>query len=434
MKNQAKGSDINDKGKKKASTSRPMGGLDLSQREQALIKQIVTPDIARGGSAILSPSMVPARAQATHYRLEHVFEGIPENFCFCVKPTLYPVSATMEQSIPIETVNLQGEITIDGEFIGEVYAGSDDGNGNWELNYLVHTAEYAGRSAFAITLPPADVVDVSTILWPAGQYEVFFYDSVALAWLNMGTFSAQSAGVGNNVVSFTVGANPIYAIAISGLTGDFVPGPVESFMTFQTGTSSTSVATHTPVGITLPEGTERWRITAMAVKATFFGSTLNNQGEIAIARTYPGWTPFQGALEPWDAIAQLPFQSYDGRLEFGAHAFWLPSDVTEMDFRNSNVEFTSLDLTRIWGCIKGADPSAAIRLELDLVLEFYSPFPYFNKDPVPYFSDRHGRLLYELGNITCVGDNPGHLGRIGGIMKTVAKGVKTAGEIATLLV
>lgn len=429
-------SDNKGKGKKKAQETKALLEREtLTAKERALITQIICPDVSRGGSAILTPALVPARAQATHYRLEHVFTGVPDNFCFCVKPTLQPISATNQTPFTLSSMTLEGEIGLNGDFVGEAYEGDDSG-GDWVLNYLAHTEQFVGKSAVAIDMSAGDVLSIGTIGWPQGQYEVFFFDTVALVWLNMGTFFANSAGVGNNVVPFTVGVNPVSAFAISGVMNDYVPGPVRSQIVFNIGvtTTSNSVATHVPITITLPSGSERWRITAMAVKATFFGSTLNNQGEIAIARTYPGWTPFTSALEPWDAIAQLPFQSYDGRLEFGAHAFWLPSDIKEMDFRDSNDQFDSLDMTRIWGCIKGADPSAAIRVELDLILEFYSPLPYFNKQPVPYFSDRAGRLLFELGQITCVGDNPGHLARMGGIMKTVAKGVKTAGEIASLLV
>jgi len=402
---------------------------------QQLINQTILPDVSRGGSAILAPSMVPARAQAVHKRLEHVFTNVPDNFTFCVKPTRYPVSATLEVDIVISGLNFEGEIGAEGSFIGEAYFG-DLNDGVYELSYLTHTSDYEGFPAIVQHLQGTTVVSISTLGWPPGTYNFLAFDSVALVWVDYGTFVAGSAGTANNIVPFTINANDASAFRIDGQgAGTFVPGPVQSSSTFgPPQLVGTETMNHEPIHLDLPSLAERWRITGMAVKATFFGSTLNNEGEIAIARTYPGWTPFSEGASPWDNIAQLPFQSYDGRLEFGAHAFWLPTDVAELNFRNVNEEFTSLDLTRIWGCIKGADPTASMRLELDLVYEFYSPLPEFSKNPVPYYDDKVGRLYFNLGMVTCVGDNPGHLARLASVGKKVAGATKTAAETALLFV
>lgn len=248
----------------------------------------------------------------------------------------------------------------------------------------------------------------------------------------MGTFVSGSGGVGgDNIVTFTVGANDCSAFSVNGVFNDFVPGPVDTLMTGSF-MSSLFTAEHEPIEIQLPDQTERYRVTAMGCKITFFGSTLNNEGEIAGALTYPGWTPY-GGQSAWDEIAQLPFQSYDGRLETGFHGFWVPTDVSELDFPEVGPEFSSGQYTRLWAAIKGADPTASIRVELDMIVEFYSPLPYFSKSPTPYFSDYCGRLMHSLGLQTCVGDNPGHLARLGNICKTVAKTVKTAGEVAAMV-
>jgi len=409
----------------------------LSPKESSFVQQIMCPELCKGGSPMLSPALVAARAQATHYKLEHVIANIADDTTVCVKPTLNPVSITTQNSQTIGVLYFEGLIDSEGFFVGEAFAGDEDTSlSEFQLVALLHTAQIKGRTGLNVQLDGGAAFNMDTIGWPPGTYRFFGYDPVALAWVDYGTFDGDSAGSGNNQVAFTMNANGAVALSIQGDGGSFVPGLVDLPTLIVNANNSmhtvVSSATHSPVSIVLPEGTERFRITSLAVKGTFFGSTLNDQGEIAIARTYPGWTPFDSDSPAWDTIASLPFQSYDGRLELGAHGWWLPTDVRELDFRNVNAELTSLDLTRLWMAVRGADPTATLRIELDIVLEFYSPSYFFSKDPVPYFSDRAGRIMHLLGNETCVGDNPGHLARIAGIGKKVAQGMKTVGEVASI--
>lgn len=147
--------------------------------EEALLRQITSPEIARGGDALLSPSLVPARAQACHFRLEHVFENITEDFTVCFKPTLHPVSATKQTSEPITALGIQGEIGLNGQLYSEVYSGDQNGpDENYDLYYLNHTADFNDRSAVVVTLPAASLVNIHTIGWSKGTYELWFYDSV----------------------------------------------------------------------------------------------------------------------------------------------------------------------------------------------------------------------------------------------------------------
>jgi len=411
----------------------------LSPKERDMIEQVVCPELCKGGSPMLLPSLVPARAQATHYKLEHVIANIADDTTVCIKPTLHPVSITQNSSIDVGGMFFYGEVGGDGFFHGEVFSiDAQNPASEYVLTSLLHTGQIKGKTGVPLALDAGDTFNMGTMGWPPGTFRFYGYDSVAQAWVDYGTFDGNSAGSGNNYTAFTINGNGASALSIQADAGAFVPGPVEipELIAVTPNSMHTVVSsqTHSPISIDLPEGTERFRITGLAVKATFFGSTLNDQGEIAIARTYPGWTPFDGDSPAWDTIASLPFQSYDGRLEQGCHGFWLPTDLNEIDFRNVTAELTSLDLTRLWIAVRGADPTATLRIELDMILEFYSPSYFFQKNPTPYFSDRAGRLMHLLGNELCVSDNPGHLAKLANITKKVASGVKTAGEIASIFV
>jgi hypothetical protein len=395
----------------------------LSPYDHAWIKQIMLPEACRGGSAMLSPAPTPARAQAAHFRLEHVITGVQDDTTVCVKPTLHPVSVTTQAPVTSGYFNIEGAVSPDGSMQGEYYDFDEGSGGVTTLEFVGYTSQFQGKSAMIVSAPAASVITFTPKGWPNGSFTVSFYDSVADTWDNMGLFDTTTT----NSTPFTVGANAISAIAVEGDAGTFLPGYIN-----QAGVSITApqlftfsgTLIHEPVEIDLPDDAERYRITALSVKVTFFGSTLNNQGEAAVARTYPGWTPYGGG-SAWDNIASLPFNSYDGRVENGVHCFWLPTDMDELDFRNNFSEFSSLDYTRIWIALKGLDSTASVRVELDAIVEFYSPDPLFSKDPCPYLKDKYGEILYYLGLANPSGDNPGHLARIAGIGKKVAKAAET---------
>jgi len=404
----------------------------LTAYDLAWIKQVMLPEAGRGGSAILTPAPTPARAQASHFRLEHIIENIADDTVVCVKPTLYPVSVSNQGTVTSSGFHMEGVINAQGYFEGEFYdvesvGGSDPG---LNLEFVAFTGEFENQTAMRFVMTPGTVMEITQKGWPYGTYRTFFWDLVALAWVDMGTFDSRTGG---GTVAFTVGSNAIGAVYIKGDADEYVSGAVYSMATFSDPITLEASRTHSPVALDIPQTSERYRITALAVKITFFGSTLNDEGAIAAARTYPGWTPYD-TDDPWDAIASLPFANFDGRASQGIHAFWLPTDMKELDFRTygSGAEFSSLDYTRIWCAMKGVDSTASMRIELDAIVEFYAPEPYYSKDPCPYLRDKYGEIYYLLGLAPCVGDNPGHLARIASIGKKVAKAVDTAAGVAAM--
>jgi len=400
----------------------------MTPYDKAWIEQMLYPEMVRSGSAIISPALSPARAQASHFRLEHIIEGpIADNTTICVKPALYPVTVTTESPLQASGMTMRGQIDFQGDFQGEASSGSMQ-NGQYQLDVYIHTAQYDARPAFILSMDTGTVFNLSVEGFPFGVYNVWFH--YPGGWSDMGTIKTT-----DSVVPFTA-VQDVDAVSFSANGPDsFTPGPAwgvfdvtsPAVMTF------TASTTHYPVKLKIPTTTEQYRITALAAKVTFFGSDIYNEGGVAGARVYPGWTPFRDGIDSaWDAVAQLPVNSYDGRIQQGAHCFWIPIDVKELDFRSPNSDLQSFDLSRFWFVVKGLNADASLRVELDVVVEFYSPEPVYNHDPTPYMSDKYGEILYYLGMQSPVGDNPGHLARLANIAKTVAKGVAMAGQVATL--
>lgn len=401
----------------------------LTAYDKAWLQQMLYPELVRSGSALLSPCLSPARAQASHFRIEHVLEGpIADNTTIMVSPTLHPISISAQQPVSANGFVCYGIINLEGEFVGEYFQG-ENSNENFELDLRGHTVNYATKSAIMVNFDAGDAINVNVSKAAWGEWDVFFYETGTSSWANMGSINVE-----HGTQTFTA-VNAGSAIALGPHAVDsYMPGGIVWYVVNTTGPFTFSTpSTHFPISLALPSNTERFRVTALAAKVTFFGSDIYNQGGLTGARTGPGWTPYTGAdgiSGGWDTVASLPCLNYDGRTAEGLHGFWIPSDLKEYDFRPYGGLATSHDLSRLWFVTRGLAAEASLRVELDVVVEFYSPSPIYNHDPVPYLSDKYGEILFYLGCANPVGDNPGHLARLGKIAKGVGKAAVTAGEVA----
>jgi len=407
------------------------------------MKQIMRPESVRGGSPVLAPAQNPSRAQANHLRREYTFGSvatpIPAGFIAKVRPTLYPVQTTAIMPLPfaVPQLNIEGFLGAQGNIEGEGRYGDNAGSGDGSFNelFITHVVPVDGKQAFAVGGHAGDLIDFGTMGYPANDEFTMWLHETPGGWANMGTFLTGSWGVGNNIATITAAAD-FDAVTLTGVVDKYEPGLIQGAF-FKTSAVAGFVVESqpqhlSPINLDLPAGAERYRLSAEAILLTFFGADIQNQGAVAICRAYPGWTPFDNPnSSPFDNIANLPFQSYDGAAKVGAHGFWLPSKLSEYDFRDAKLGAVAndIDLTTIWIALKGMDPTAEMRLELDTVIEFYSNLDYYTKEPCPYYSDACGQLMYAIGLQECVGDNPGHIARIAKAAKSVASIVNTGAKV-----
>jgi len=405
----------------------------------------MTPELADGGNAVLAPSTAASVCQATHFKIVQIIENPSRDYTLCVVPTLSPVSITRISSEPIANLYFNAFVNIHGYLEGMGYQ-ADEENSEWSIGTKVHSGTYDDLlSAFPIQweLDPVSggtfIMDVQSI--NPGNYTVtlLFDDGTTLSSPNIAAHSTDPA-VTNGFYNWefsSLSSSTVVAFNIRG-TSDYIPGPVAPYFSVRfspNASSSLSSNVHGAFNIDLPKGSERYRVTSLAAKVTFFGSDIYNQGGVAVARTYPGWSPFTDTNDPFQSIADLPYQSYNGRVSEGAHAFWVPTSMTELDWRNNAIpDQDDLSLTRLWFATKGLDPNGTFRVELDIVVEFYNASPLYMKRMNPFLSDQWGEFYHNIARARAVGDNPNHLARIGKIARTIAKGVATAGQIASLFV
>jgi len=408
-----------------------------------LASQIMTPERSQSGNAIMSPSETPSVSQAAHFRIVKIIPNPSSDYTLTVKPTLTPLSVTTSQQYEVSTLFFNAYIGGSGALEGLAFDADFNDDSSWTVTAQVHSCYLRGQSNFF----PIDWLSdggsngnfkINTHGFVNGEFEIdFLYSNGTI--LTPGSFVAQQSadnGIYQCEVS-NLDSNPVIGFRIRALPGSYSPQDDSStFVEFAPNClTSTSTSSHVALPIDIPLGTERYRITSLAAKVTFFGSDIYNEGGVAVARTYPGWSPFSESDDAFSNIANLPYQSYNGRVSEGAHAFWVPSDLNELDWRDTSIPYNDdLALTRLWFATKGLDPAGTFRVELDMVVEFYNPKPYFDKNVNPYLSDGWRKFYFDLAHSLCVGDNPNHLARLAKIGRTVAKGVATAGQIAAMFI
>lgn len=385
-----------------------------------IAKQITNPVSIQGGQPHLTPAPMPTRAQATHKKAVHEFLDIPDQFTICVSPTEFPISVTQQTSGNLTNECwLTGAVENDGFFHGEAAFSSQDDSGNWEPATLIRSSfvtDSTNVSKFCIQVSAqaADIFDVYNTFW-GGEFVVWML--VSNVWTNMGTFIGGTSGAGNNVTSFTVPGGGMTAFAIEGDGLAWAPQIIDNAPlldeshAFSTPGGISPV--HLPVSIQLPPDAEMFRITALSLLLSFEGSDQLNQGAITVCRAPPHWNPYeQSGLSPFDAISSLALYSYNGPLKSGAYSFYLPTHLTEFDMRQRDGIDSGRNYTKLWACIKGADVTAVVRAQVDLIVEFYSQSDYYSREACPYFDDAAGRLYYRLGINNPSTANGLHIGKM----------------------
>jgi hypothetical protein len=182
----------------------------------------------------------------------------------------------------------------------------------------------------------------------------------------------------------------------------------------------TALDTYEPDWARLKEASTSMVITGMDCLVTYEGSTLNNQGAIAVANVDKQLSVIGST---YDTVASYPFDKYRGRLasegdtKGGAHWFFLPNNPEQLFLREPLDEDGDMP-TGIFG-ITGMDANQPVRVEINVHVNFYSDDPSYAMKIRPPF-EGFLYLLWQLRKeVPLVSSNDNHL-------KLIADGVKRA--------
>lgn len=156
-----------------------------------------------------------------------------------------------------------------------------------------------------------------------------------------------------------------------------------------------------------------FRVVGQSVLLTYTGSQINNGGEIAIARVFSSWTP-DPSLGLYQSILKLPkSRRYVGRVAAGAHCFWMPATVDDVEPRLYGTSYDSIRPSyKIVAAGALDDPTESILCQLSTTVEFSTDAPsYASVDYAPPWNSFDVALqLLALFNPN--GENPTHTKRI----------------------
>ncbi len=168
-----------------------------------------------------------------------------------------------------------------------------------------------------------------------------------------------------------------------------------------------------------------YRVTALSILASYSGSTLDNGGTVAAARTRRGF--HVEAANPYQALTKLQDHCYRGTLKEGAYVWWLPYDFSELDPRPPYVYDEGTEL-HVAGHFDNAD--ASLQVTVCMVVEFYSPLQIFEHEVGPALTDEFVRGYHAMDAIPAATCNPKHDALLKKLVQNAQKGVKKAGNFA----
>jgi len=198
---------------------------------------------------------------------------------------------------------------------------------------------------------------------------------------------------------------------------------------------------------TIINSAESYFISAQSTLLTYEGSTLKDNGRLAIARVpaaswagqLGGQSAVPNASSYYQWIASLSRNTYNGATKHGGYAFYLGED--EMNYFYRPVEEAySPELPYVIASFStdAVDPQA-VRIQITTIVQFTTNSNIYNQSPSPYLGDDWCKILHILSCINAAYDNAGHrkkltdaLKRVGGKVMGLLRDPKTYMTIAKI--
>lgn len=199
---------------------------------------------------------------------------------------------------------------------------------------------------------------------------------------------------------------------------------------------------------TIQNSAESYFISAQSTLLTYEGSTLKDNGRLAIAKVpssswagqLGGQSPFPNASSYYQWIASLSRNTYNGPTKHGGYAFYLGEDEQNYFYRPVE-EAYSPELPYVIGAFS-TDPTdpQSVRIQITSVVQFTTNSNIYNQSPSPYLGEDWCKILHILSCVNAAYDNAGHreklkaaLKKVGAKVLSLVKDPKTYATVGSLI-
>lgn len=376
---------------------------------------------------VIFPSVTPSRCGAAMFPLV-VEVTVPTDFGIIVQPSLSePLQITSPTALAETNDSIYGRVQLSG---GDVSVLDTD------QPCTVQKQSVDGKECLPISASASASISFNIKLLKALKsgswtFDVYTHDSATGLWM-----SRASVATGSNDA---VPAGPLGPFTITS-TVDYYSFGYSNFnganlMDYEYVITVVGNATCAPAGLglltylpewsTVLEASQRARVVAMDCLVTYEGSTLNNGGSIAVCNTDDDLA-IRSSF--YNTIASRPHDMYRGRLasegetEGGAHWHYVPDSVDQLILQDRTSELSEVR-QHPYGYfgIQGKTAAEVVRIEIHVMINFYSFDPSFVMSVQPPFTD-FTALLYALRKeVSLVSSNDSHMQKLSKFLRSGAK-------------
>ncbi len=162
---------------------------------------------------------------------------------------------------------------------------------------------------------------------------------------------------------------------------------------------------------------EEISVVAMSMLITYKGSSLNNTGSIAGAYVEDEELDFDSSM--YDTLAERPFDRYEGRLapaggeEGGIHIHYVPTDFSQLLLGDTEQK----DLPNLYAGITGKTAGEAVRIQVDLTINFYTTDPSYVMQIAPPVDGMLALFSHMRHAVPIVTSNDSHVKKLAKFLK-----------------
>lgn len=391
------------------------------------------------GELLTFPGITPSRAHTARFPLVREFKGLSD-FGIVVSPELdEPLKITHGTVIDESNTRISGTGTLSYHLVPPVNgAGALTG----DQRCSVEPDLVDGLLSLPVSSTAGGTLNVNVSLVSssfAAVVEFWLYDIVAGSWGLAGS-TPDPVGQGYYQQSTIIGApitsnHSAYTFRLSpNVPGDsghiqitYALDPVAATVIScqgRTAAAAGPAVDETVMDVFRPDlsslltSATRATVSAMDCLVSYVGSQLNSEGAIAVCNADPDLR-VSGSF--YETAASRPFDKYDGPVLEGGHWHYVPSDPSQLILHDLGTNAWSKDRlpTGYFG-IKGMDPSQPVRVEVNMLITFYSEDPSYAMKIQPIVEDYLLMLYFLRVHIPLCTSNDSH------VLKKIKKGAKGA--------
>jgi hypothetical protein len=379
---------------------------------------------------VIFPSVTPSRCGAAMFPLV-VEVSIPSDFGIIVQPSLTePLLITSSTALAESNDVIYGSV--------QLVAGVTQ-NLDVDQPCTVQMQQVDGKRCLPLSSAAGctvkfDMKFLSSIASGTWSVTVWNHNSVTGLWAERQTVHTSSKEL--NGISFppwaSLSTDDYYTFEYKNFSGvnvmNYEYTLVPSAGTLTCAPAGLGMMSYTPEWNTVLSASQRARVVAMDCLVTYEGSSLNNGGSIAVCNTDDDLAIGSNF---YNTIASRPHDMYRGRLasegetEGGAHWHYVPDSVEQLVMQDASSELTN-PRQNPYGYfgIQGKTPNEVVRVEIHIMINFYSFDPSFVMSIQPPMTE-FPALLYALRKeVSLVSSNDSHMQKLSKFLrKGVGKGI-----------